>query len=137
MQSKQLDLKNKNWELSKLKLKFVFDFPIGMEYHLKPEIKTLLNSQLQFFWMAWSIFQKGSLCKLMIHSKMLKKTTKTTFFILGLTALRNNNYSCLFMFWLLCHHIGGQGLVSQKQCICMVTKVRKVSDGFDGCCNKC
>ena len=46
MKSKQLDFKSKNRELSKLKLKFVFDFPVGMEYHLKPEIKMLLNNQL-------------------------------------------------------------------------------------------
>ena len=48
MKSKQLNFKSKNRELFKLKLKFTFDFPVGMEYHLKPEIKTLLNNQLQF-----------------------------------------------------------------------------------------
>ena len=48
MKSKQLDFKSSNRELSKLKLKFTFDFPIGMEYHLKTEIKTLLNNQLRF-----------------------------------------------------------------------------------------
>ena len=46
MKSKQLDFKSKNRELLKLKLKIVFDFPIGMEYHLKPEFKMLLNNQL-------------------------------------------------------------------------------------------
>ena len=46
LKSKQLDFKSKNRELSKLELKFTFDFPIEMEF--KPEIKTLLNNQLQF-----------------------------------------------------------------------------------------
>ena len=42
------DYRNKNKGLSKLKLKLVFDFPVGMEEHLGRHAKTMLNKQLHF-----------------------------------------------------------------------------------------
>ena len=48
MQNQKDDYRNKNKELSKLKLKLAFDFPVGMEEQLGGHTKTMLNKQLRF-----------------------------------------------------------------------------------------
>ena len=48
MQNQKDDYRNKNKELSKLKLKLAFDFPVGMEEQLGGHTKTMLNKQLHF-----------------------------------------------------------------------------------------
>ena len=47
MQNQKDDYRNKNKELSKLKLKLAFDFPVGMEEQLSEHTKTMLNKQLR------------------------------------------------------------------------------------------
>ena len=134
MKSKQLNFKRKNQELLKLKLKFMFDFPIGMEYHLKPEIKMLLNNQFQFLdGLEW--LSEGKPLQVDDSFEDVEESSKNYILHSWLTPLWNDNK--IFVFWLLCHHFGGWGPFNLKQCICMMTKVRKVSDDFDGCSNKC
>ena len=48
MQNQKDNYRNKNKELSKLKLKLAFDFPVGMEEKLGGHAKTMLNKQLHF-----------------------------------------------------------------------------------------
>ncbi|KAF8460564.1 hypothetical protein JB92DRAFT_3137484 [Gautieria morchelliformis] len=46
--STQKDVKGKSKELTKLKLKFAFDFPVSVEDQLTADVKKMLNKQLQF-----------------------------------------------------------------------------------------
>ena len=92
MKSKQLDFKSKNQELSKWKLKFVLDFPIGMEYHLKPEIKTLLNNQLQFL-DGLEHLSKGMPLQANDSFEDIEESSKDYILHSWLTPLWNNNYS--------------------------------------------
>ena len=92
MKRKQLDFKSKNRELLKLKLKFVFYFPIGMEYHLEPEIKMLLNNQLQFL---DSLEQLSEGKPLQVNDSFedVEESSKDYILHSWLTPLQNDNYS--------------------------------------------
>ena len=90
MKSKQLDFKSKNQELSKLKLKFVFDFSVGMEHHLKPEIKTLLNNQLQFL---DGLEQLSEGKPLQVNDSFIEESSKDYILHSWFTLLWNDNYS--------------------------------------------
>ena len=82
MKSKQLDFRSKNRELLKLKFNLMFDFPIGMEYHLKPENKMLLNNQLQFL-DGLEQLSEGKPLQVNDSFEDVEKAAKTTFSILG------------------------------------------------------
>ena len=92
MKSKQLDFKSKNQELLKLKLKLMFDFSIGMEYHLKPEIKMLLNNQLQFLdGLEWH--SEGKPLQVNDSFEDVEESSKDYILHSWLTLLWNDNYS--------------------------------------------
>ena len=92
MKSKQLDFKCKDRELSKLKLKFAFDFPVGMEYHLKPEIKTLLNNQLGFL-DGLEKLSEGKPLQVNGSFEDVEESSKDYILHSWLTQLWNDNYS--------------------------------------------
>ena len=82
----------KNWELSKLKLKSTFNFPIGMKYHLKPEIKMLLNNELQFL-DGLEHLSEGKPLQANGSFEDVEESSKDYILHSWLTPLQNDNYS--------------------------------------------